>query len=68
MFNKNIKLVLAVAVFAWAIYQFIESNIMNGISLVLLAGIFVLLYLKMNLFYLLFYNCVNKILLAQQNG
>ena len=46
MFNKNIKLVLAVAVFAWAIYQFIESNIMNGISLVLLAGIFVLLYFK----------------------
>lgn len=46
MFNKNIKLVLAVGVFAWAIYQFVEGNIGNGISLVLLAGMFVLLYFK----------------------
>ncbi len=46
MFNKNIKLVLAVGIFAWAVYQFVEGNIGNGISLVLLAGIFVFFYFK----------------------
>ena len=46
MYNKNIKLVLAVAVFATSIWQFIEGNIGNGIMLVLLTGIFVLLYFK----------------------
>ena len=46
MFNKNIKLVLAVGIFAWAIYQFVEGNIGNGISLILLAGIFVFFYFK----------------------
>jgi len=46
MFNKNIKLVLAVFITAWSVYQFIQGNIMNGISILLLAGIFVLLYFK----------------------
>ena len=46
MFNKYIKLVLAAAVLVWAVFQFIDENIMNGISLVLLAGIFVLFYFK----------------------
>lgn len=46
MYNKNIKLVLAAGIFAYAIYQFVEENIMNGISLVLLAGIFILFYYK----------------------
>jgi len=46
MFNKYIKLVLAGAVLIWAVFQFIDENIMNGISLVLLAGIFVLFYFK----------------------
>ncbi|WP_196891874.1 DUF2892 domain-containing protein [Aureivirga marina] len=46
MYNKYIKLVIAVAVFAWAVFQFVEGNIMNGISLILLAGIFVLFYFK----------------------
>lgn len=46
MYNKYIKLVIAAGIFAWALYQFIEGNIMNGISLLLLAGIFVLLYFK----------------------
>ena len=46
MFNKYIKLVLALAVLVWAVFQFIDENIMNGISLILLAGIFVLLYFK----------------------
>ena len=46
MYNKIIKLIIAGGIFAWAVYQFIEGNILNGISLVLLAGIFVLLYFK----------------------
>lgn len=46
MFNKIIKLILAVLVFAFAIYQFIEGNIGNGIMLILLSGIFVFLYFK----------------------
>lgn len=54
MFNKNIKLVLAALVFAFAIYQFIEGNIGNGIALILLAGIFVFLYFKNELILLAF--------------
>lgn len=46
MFNKNIKLVIAVLIFAYAIYQFIEGFIGNGIFLILLAGIFVFLYFR----------------------
>ena len=46
MFNKNIKLVLASLITVWAIYQFVQGNIMNGISILFLAGIFVLLYFK----------------------
>lgn len=46
MFNKNIKIVIAAAIFAWAIYQFFEKNIGNGIALILLAGVFVFFYFK----------------------
>lgn len=46
MFNKNIKLVLAVAIIAYAIYQFTEGYIGNGIMLILLSLIFVFLYFK----------------------
>lgn len=46
MFNKNIKLVIAALIFAYAIYQFIEGFIGNGIALILLAGIFVFLYFR----------------------
>lgn len=46
MFNKNFKIVLAVLVFAFSIYQFIEGNIGNGILLILLASIFIFLYFK----------------------
>lgn len=46
MFNKNIKLVIAAAIFAWAIYQFFEKNIGNGIALILLSGVFVFFYFK----------------------
>lgn len=46
MFNKNIKLVLASLIAIWAIYQFSQINILNGISLLLLAGLFILFYFK----------------------
>ena len=46
MFNKYIKLVIAGGILVWSIFQFVDGNIMNGISLVLLAGIFVLFYFK----------------------
>jgi len=46
MFNKYIKLVIAAGILVWSVFQFVEGNIMNGISLVLLAGIFVLFYFK----------------------
>lgn len=46
MFNKNIKLVIAVAIIAYAVYQFTEGYIGNGIMLILLSLIFVFLYFK----------------------
>jgi tetratricopeptide (TPR) repeat protein len=46
MFNKVIKLIIAAGIFAFAIYQFTQGNIGNGISLILLAGVFVFLYFK----------------------
>jgi hypothetical protein len=55
MFNKTIKLVLAVLVFAFAIYQFVEGNIGNGIFSILLSGIFVFLYFKNEFILLAFF-------------
>jgi len=46
MFNKNIKLVLAGLISIWAVYEFTQGNIMNGIAILLLAGIFILFYFK----------------------
>lgn len=46
MFNKNIKLVLAALITAWSVYEFIQGHIMNGISILLLAGLFILFYFK----------------------
>lgn len=46
MFHKNIKLVLTVAITAWSVYEFIQGHIMNGISILLLAGIFLFFYFK----------------------
>lgn len=54
MFNKIIKLILAVLVFVFAIYQFVENNIGNGIMLILLSGIFILLYFKNEIIILAF--------------
>lgn len=46
MFNKNIKLVLAALITVWSVYEFTQGHIMNGISILLLAGLFVLFYFK----------------------
>ena len=46
MFHKNIKLVLAALIIAFGIYQFTESNIGNGIFLLLFSTIFIFLYFK----------------------
>ena len=46
MFHKNIKLIIAIAIIGWAGYEFSQGHIGNGISLLLLAGIFIFLYFK----------------------
>ena len=46
MFNKNIKLILAGMIAVWAVFEFSQVHIMNGISILLLAGIFIFFYFK----------------------
>ncbi|MDH5414016.1 MAG: DUF2892 domain-containing protein [Flavobacteriaceae bacterium] len=46
MFNKYIKLVIAAAILVWAVFEFTDEHIGNGISLILLAGVFVFFYFK----------------------
>jgi tetratricopeptide (TPR) repeat protein len=54
MFNKNFKIIIAVLIVAYAVYQFTLNNIMNGISLILLASVFVFLYFKNEMILLAF--------------
>ena len=54
MFNKNIKLFLAIAITAYAVYQIIETYVGNGIMLILLALIFVFFYFKNEMILLAF--------------
>lgn len=54
MFNKNIKLVIAGLIIAYAVYQFFEGYIGNGIALILLAGIFIFLYFRNEMILLAF--------------
>lgn len=54
MFNKNLKLVLAFLIVAYAGYQFYEGYIGNGIMLVLFALIFVFLYFRNEMILLAF--------------
>ncbi|ESU26987.1 hypothetical protein FLJC2902T_23280 [Flavobacterium limnosediminis JC2902] len=46
MFHRNIKLIIAGLIIATGIWQFTESNIGNGIFLILFSLIFILLYFK----------------------
>ncbi len=54
MFNKIIKLVITGLIVAYAIYQFVEGYIGNGIFLILLSLIFVFLYFRNELILLAF--------------
>lgn len=54
MYNKNIKLVITALILAYAIYQFSEGYIGNGIMFVLLSTIFVFLYFKNEIILLAF--------------
>ena len=55
MFNKYIKLVLAAIITVWSVYEFYQGHIMNGISILLLAGIFVFFYFKNEILLLTFF-------------
>ncbi len=46
MYNKIIKLIIAASIIAYAVYQFTEGYIGNGIMFILLSLIFVFLYFK----------------------
>jgi len=54
MFNKNIKLILALLIVGAAVWQFLEGNIGNGIMFILLAAVFVFLYFKNELILMAF--------------
>ena len=46
MYNKIIKLIIAILIIGYAVYQFTEGFIGNGIMFILLSSIFVFLYFK----------------------
>ena len=46
MFPKNLKIVLSLICIALSIFQFFESEIGNGIALIILALMFIFLYFK----------------------
>ncbi|RIA10120.1 hypothetical protein OE09_1973 [Flavobacteriaceae bacterium MAR_2010_72] len=46
MYNKIIKLIIAFLIIGFAIFQFTEGNIGNGIMYILLSTIFIFLYFK----------------------
>ena len=54
MFNKNIKLIIAVLIIAFGIYQFTEGYIGNGIMYLLLSTVFIFLYFKNEMILLAF--------------
>ena len=54
MFPKVFKLLISAITLGYAIYQFIDDYIGNGILFVLLSGMFVLLYFKNELIFLAF--------------
>ena len=54
MFNKNFKLIIAGLIIAYAVYQFVDGNIGNGIALILLSLIFIFLYFRNEIILLAF--------------
>lgn len=67
MFNKNIKLVIAGLIIAYAIYQMIEGYIGNGIFLILLSLIFIFLYFRNEIILLAFLRMRKQDLAGTQN-
>ena len=66
MYNKIFKLIIAAAIVVYAIFQFVQGNIMNGISLILLAGVFVFLYFRNEIILLAFFRMRKQDLLGTQ--
>ena len=54
MFPKFIKLIFAIVSFGYAIYQFIDDYIGNGIMMLIVSATFVLLYFKNEIIFLAF--------------
>lgn len=54
MFNKIFKLILAGLIIAYAVYQFTQGNIGNGIFLILFSTIFIFLYFRNEIILLAF--------------
>ncbi|MEM9686360.1 MAG: DUF2892 domain-containing protein [Bacteroidota bacterium] len=54
MFHKNIKLILAALIVAYAVYQFTEGYIGNGIFLIFFSLIFIFLYFRNEIILLAF--------------
>ncbi len=54
MFNKIFKLIIAGLIIAYAIYQFFEGNIGNGIFLILISLVFIFLYFRNEIILLAF--------------
>jgi len=54
MFPKVIKLILALIALTYGVYQFVDDYIGNGIMLLLLSGMFILLYFKNEIIFLAF--------------
>jgi tetratricopeptide (TPR) repeat protein len=54
MFNKNIKIILAIGILSYSVYEFTEDYIGSGIMWILLASIFIFLYFKNEMILLAF--------------
>ena len=66
MFNKIFKLIIAGLIIAYAIYQFIEGEIGNGIFLILLSFIFIFLYFRNEMILLAFLRMRKQDLIGTQ--
>ena len=55
MFNKNIKIILAIGILSYSVYEFTEGYIGAGIMWILLATIFIFLYFKNEMILLAFF-------------
>lgn len=67
MFNKILKLIIAGLIIAFAIYQFVEGEIGNGIFLILLSTIFIFLYFRNEIILLAFLRMRKQDMVGTQN-